>query len=112
METMTKTKNCLLCGEPLRGRIDKKYCNDYCRNLDHNNSAQSQHAQIRPILNRLRKNHKVLSNLRSFDRPIGRDELLGHGFTFDFFTHQRGDLRYCFDIGYRLKGNTVTIVGQ
>ena len=31
-------RECLECGEPLKGRVDKKFCSDYCRN-SHNNKV-------------------------------------------------------------------------
>ena len=27
-----KNKKCLSCGKLLKGRVDKKFCDDYCRN--------------------------------------------------------------------------------
>ena len=31
-------RNCLECKDPVKGRIDKKFCSDYCRNA-YNNSV-------------------------------------------------------------------------
>jgi hypothetical protein len=32
MTVITEAKKCLACGKQLKGRIDKKFCDDYCRN--------------------------------------------------------------------------------
>ena len=29
-------KTCKTCEKPIKGRSDKKYCNDYCRSIHHN----------------------------------------------------------------------------
>ena len=34
------SKVCLACGKPLKGRIDKKFCDDYCRN-NYNNQQKA-----------------------------------------------------------------------
>ncbi len=56
-------KNCLECGEPFSGRIDKKFCSDYCRNSFNNKINKESKNLIRNINNRLRKNHRLLSEL-------------------------------------------------
>ena len=37
---MPKMKTCLNCGEEINGRVDKKFCCDYCRN-HYNNKLNS-----------------------------------------------------------------------
>lgn len=34
-------KQCLFCGSELKGRSDKKFCNDFCRNNYNNSRTQS-----------------------------------------------------------------------
>ena len=34
--TTLQTRLCGVCTRPLRGRSDKKFCNDYCRNTFNN----------------------------------------------------------------------------
>ena len=58
-----ETKKCLECDEKIVGRIDKKYCSDYCRNTYNNKVNKDSKNLIRNINNRLRKNYKVLSEL-------------------------------------------------
>ena len=54
-------KNCLECGEKITGRIDKKFCSDYCRNTYNNSVAKESKNLVRNINNRLKKNYKILS---------------------------------------------------
>ena len=54
-------KNCLECGESFTGRIDKKFCSDYCRNTYNNNINKESKNLVRNTNNRLRKNYKILS---------------------------------------------------
>ena len=60
--TALDTKNCLACGKTIKGRADKKFCDDYCRN-NYNNlqKAKGSHSSlVRNINNALLKNRKVL----------------------------------------------------
>ena len=99
-------KNCLECGEPLNGRIDKKFCSDYCRNSYNNKVNKESKNLIRNINNRLRKNHKLLSELNSTGKTkVTRTKLLDGNFDFSFFTSiyttKKGNTYYyIYDQGY------------
>jgi predicted nucleic acid-binding Zn ribbon protein len=58
--TTSEQKNCLACGKALKGRVDKKFCDDYCRNNYNNQQkAKSNYSSIvRNINNALLKNRK------------------------------------------------------
>ena len=56
-------KKCLECGDSFKGRIDKKYCSDYCRNTYNNKVNRDSKNLIRNTNNRLRKNYNVLTKL-------------------------------------------------
>ncbi|MEO7801082.1 MAG: DUF2116 family Zn-ribbon domain-containing protein, partial [Ginsengibacter sp.] len=58
-------KKCLACGKPLRGRVDKKFCDDYCRNNYNNRQkAKGSHSSfVRNINNCLLKNRKILESI-------------------------------------------------
>jgi len=58
-------RKCLECGDHLKGRIDKKFCSDYCRNSFNNKVNKDSKNLIRNMNNRLRKNHKILSELNT-----------------------------------------------
>ena len=63
--TALETKTCLACVKPLKGRIDKKFCDDYCRN-NYNNlqKAKGNYSSfVRNINNTLLKNRKILESI-------------------------------------------------
>jgi len=102
---MQKT-TCLECGEPLKGRSDKKFCSDYCRNAYNNKVNKDSKNLIRNTNNRLRKNYKILSNLNTTGKTkITRSKLIQNNFDFNFFTSiyttKTGNTYYyCYDQGY------------
>ena len=80
-------RECLACKEPVKGRVDKKFCSDYCRNAYNNNVNKDSKNLIRNINNRLRKNYKILSDLNhSGKTKVSRTKLYDKGFDFQFFT--------------------------
>lgn len=80
-------KTCLECSEPLLGRSDKKFCNDYCRNAYNNKLHKDSKNLIRNTNNRLRKNHKILTDLNPTGKTkISKSKLLDHNFDFQLFT--------------------------
>jgi hypothetical protein len=111
MESLqTEKRSCLSCGNQLRGRVDKKFCNDYCRN-SYNNVQKARNGYspiVRNINNALIKNRRILANVLS-DRMetarANRDKLLRLGFHFGYQTHvyttKTGRCYYyCYDYGY------------
>lgn len=101
-----KERICLECGEELRGRIDKKFCSDYCRNTYNNKVNKESKNLIRNINNRLRKNHKILSELNSTGKTkVTRSKLYDKGYDFQFFTSvyktKKGSVYYyVYDQGF------------
>lgn len=101
-----ETKKCLECKEPVKGRIDKKFCSDYCRNSYNNSVNKDSKNLIRNINNRLRKNYKILSELNiSGKTKVTRTKLYDKGFDFQFFTSiyktKTGNTYfYIYDQGY------------
>lgn len=106
----TGKKACLACGSIIKGRADKKFCNDYCRN-NYNNLQKSKDnysSIIRNINNALLKNRKVLQSLLPPQEDLAkttREKLLRLGFQFGYLTHiyttKAGkQYFYCYDYGY------------
>jgi len=101
-----QTKTCLECGEPLKGRIDKKFCSDYCRNAYNNKVNKDGKNLIRNTNNRLRKNYKILTELNKTGKTkVTRSKLIQQNFDFNFFTSiyttKTGNTYYyCYDQGY------------
>ena len=99
-------KKCLECEEVLKGRVDKKFRSDYCRNAYNNRVNKDSKNLIRNINNRLRKNYKILSELNiSGKTKVTRTKLYDKGFDFNFFTSiyktKTGNTYfYIYDEGY------------
>ncbi len=99
-------KNCLECGEPIKGRSDKKFCSDYCRNVYNNKVNKDSKNLIRNTNNRLRKNYKVLSELNTSGKTkTTRTRLSDQNFDFNLFTSiyttKTGNVYYyIYDQGY------------
>ena len=99
-------KNCLECGEPIKGRSDKKFCSDYCRNAYNNKVNKDSKNLIRNTNNRLRKNYKILSDLNSSGKTkTTRNKLNDQNFDFNLFTSiyttKTGNVYYyIYDQGY------------
>lgn len=80
-------KQCLECGEKIVGRIDKKFCSDYCRNAYNNRINKDSKNLIRNINNRLRKNWRILEELNPGQKTkTTRSKLIAKGFDFNYFT--------------------------
>ena len=78
---------CLECQEPFKGRIDKKFCSDYCRNTYNNKINKENKNMIRNVNYRLRRNYKTLTELnKSGKTKITRVKLLSSNFDFNVFT--------------------------
>jgi hypothetical protein len=86
-----ENKACLACGKTLRGRVDKKFCDDYCRNSYNNQRNSDQNNLVRNINNVLRKNRRILEKLIPADeetKKIKQESLAREGFNFKYHTHQ------------------------
>lgn len=111
---MNDTRTCRECGSRLRGRADKKFCSDMCRNNHHNRLTAFKNNSIRNINNTLKRNRRILDALcPAKKRRVLRKAL--EGFNFDYFTHQQknrtGNISYfIYDIGYRELGNDFILI--
>ncbi len=108
MTTTTEPRLCLSCNKPVKGRTDKKFCDDYCRNNYNNQLKADSSNQVRNINNTLGKNRRILENLFSAGEEMAKttkDKLLQKGFQFKYITHtytnKKGNTYYfCYDLGY------------
>jgi predicted nucleic acid-binding Zn ribbon protein len=108
-----ESKNCLACDKPIKGRSDKKFCDDYCRNNYNNQLKASDSELVRLINNTLSKNRRILQAFLPPDKDTAkatRDQLLLKGFSFTYITHvyttKTGNTYYyCYDYAYRLLEN-------
>lgn len=108
---MENERNCLDCGEPLRGRVDKKFCNDSCRNNYNNQLNSESHNLVRNINGILRRNRRILEELNPEGKTkITQKKLSAQGFNLTYFTHIYQTLtgktyHFCYDQGYLLLDN-------
>lgn len=111
-------KKCLACGKPVKGRSDKKFCDDYCRNAYNNHAHGVNSGIIRNINNDLKKNRKILASLLPKEQETIktlRSNLIDLGFKFRWMTHQyttsKGHVYYyCYDYGYLIIGKDLLLV--
>ena len=105
MKTMEK-RLCLNCSEPITGRVDKKFCSDYCRNSYNNQLNKDETNSIRRINYILRKNRKILKDLNPTGKiKIHKSKMDIKGFNFEYFTSiyitkTGNQYFFCYDYGY------------
>lgn len=105
---MSDTKTCFACAKPLKGRSDKKFCDDYCRNNYNNQLKAPQTSTERNIINALKKNRNILKSFLPMGEEMTKttkERLLMKGFLFKYSTHtyenkKGGVYVFCFEYGY------------
>jgi hypothetical protein len=112
-------KNCLACDRPIKGRTDKKFCDDSCRNSYNNRLYSYSIPIVRNINNILRKNRRILeellAGLEKKTLIVDRKKLVEKGFQFEYFTEhflpdKKEQYYYCYDYGYRSIDNERVLV--
>ncbi|SRR5699024_9206645 len=99
-------RNCLECGKRLLGRLDKKFCDDSCRNSYNNAKNRIKNALIKRTNTQLRKNYRILSKYNTKDKTtVAKDTLSLEGFNFDLFTSiytnkKNNTYYFVYDQGY------------
>lgn len=101
-------KNCLSCNKAVKGRTDKKFCDDYCRNTYNNQLKADGNNMVRNINNALRKNRRILEELFEENgkmAKVNREKLLQQGFIFRYSTHTYSNHKgntyhFCYEYGY------------
>jgi predicted nucleic acid-binding Zn ribbon protein len=106
----TVPKNCHHCGKAVKGRTDKKFCDDYCRNSFNNQQKANgtYSAYVRHINHALVKNRKILQQLLTHQEATSRaslDKLINLGYQFKYHTHNYTTKTgktyyYCYEYGY------------
>lgn len=110
-------KRCLECNEPLKGRVDKKYCSDACRNSYNNRLNTNSYNLVRKTNRILARNHKILTELNPNGKTTkNRSELINLGLDFNlltsiYTTKDGKHYRFCYDQGYlELDHNKILLV--
>ncbi len=108
MTSVTVTKTCLSCNKLLRGRVDKKFCDDHCRNSYNNQLKTEKSCYVRNVNNWLLKNRRILESLLPATQEclrVNKEKLQRLGFLFPYHTHtytnRNGNVYfYCYEYGY------------
>lgn len=109
----TENRYCQCCAQVLYGRLDKKFCDDGCRNNYNNHQNSVQNKEIRIINRVLKRNRAILLKLLELgNKPtkIDREFLLLEGFNFRYMTQQGispdgQTYQICYDVGLISKQN-------
>ena len=101
---------CLQCGVDItKGRSDRKFCSDGCKNLFHNKLKIQEHHEIKKVDTILKRNRRILKkifNPRKEEVFVNKEVLLKQGFDFNFHTHThitkkyKNEFTFCYDYGY------------
>lgn len=108
MKPTVEPRFCLYCNDPLKGRSDKKFCDDQCRNAYNNEMKSMHHKEVSEINKVLSRNRKILQGfLKGADKPVSakREEMLIKGFHFNYITHSETNnegqpIYCCYDHAY------------
>lgn len=101
-----ETRKCMECGETIKGRADKKFCDDQCRSYFNNRINSEVSSEMRHINSRLRRNRRVLQMLTRGKETVkvATDSLYEAGFSFRYHTQlvdlKGRECRLCYDYGY------------
>jgi predicted nucleic acid-binding Zn ribbon protein len=108
MQTVNNEKTCKQCGKNLKGRSDKKFCEDYCRAAFNNELKSAANNFVRNVNNALAKNRRILHAALPDGETTAKttkEKLLQAGFQFKYLTHTykntKGNIYYyCYEYGY------------
>lgn len=97
---------CQQCGKVLHGRLDKKFCDAYCRNAFNNKIKRKDEQSISEVNRALRKNRTILKTLSPVGKSTVRKEVLdAMGYNFNVFSSMyrtsTGSIYYlCYEYGF------------
>jgi len=108
---------CLLCEKNIKGRADKKFCDDACRNQYNNQLSAQKNILLTQINNILKRNRKILEDL------VGNEDLItvslnvlrSKFFDFTYHTHvyqtqKEKKYIFCYEFGYLLIENEKVLI--
>lgn len=97
------------CGLAVKGRSDKKFCDDGCRSSYNNKANSNSSAFMKKINSVLRRNRLILQEFNPNGKAsVSKKNLQKLGFNFDYytstFTNKDGKTYYfCYEHGYMPK---------
>jgi len=101
-----KDHQCAQCGTPIKGRVDKKFCDDNCRNTWHNEHNKETVQIVREVNKILKRNRRILEKLNTTGKTkVHKNELLKQGFDFSLYTsiftsNTNKTYFFCYEHGY------------
>lgn len=95
---------CLKCSGKLKGRSDKKFCDQYCRNAYHNGIYREDNVLMKGVNQILKRNRRILKQLFQNVEISSKTDLIGLGYNFDYYTNmytsRKNQVHYfCYDYG-------------
>ena len=99
-------RTCLDCGNLIKGRADKKFCDDQCRSNYNNKLKPEIPPAIKKINAVLKHNRDILEKLNPEGKTkISKTKLVKAGFDLQYHTHQlqtqNGNIYiFCYEYGY------------
>jgi len=98
---------CLSCKELLEGRVDKIYCNAYCKSaFQYQKKKEGKPSMFRIIDRQLKLNRRLLDHYNKGGKTTVRaEELIGNGFDPHYFTHywknkENKVYLFCYEYGF------------
>lgn len=101
-----EARSCPECGETIKGRADKRFCSDMCRNAFNNKQNSDSNNYVRNLNNILRKNRRILEEVLVGEKTtVAKQKLVDKGFNFGFNTHRHTTINkhvytFCYEYGY------------
>jgi hypothetical protein len=105
---MLEEKLCLNCMEVIKGRSDKKFCDDQCRSSYNRDHSLSDAMYVKKINGALKRNRLILIEMNpDGKKKVLYNDMLRKGFDFGYFTSilRTGTNSYyyfCYEMGYLL----------
>lgn len=109
-------RQCFYCGKAISGRIDKRFCDDNCRNNYHYRLNKDADVLVNKVNSILLHNRLVLKSLCCNVRTFVKIQTLKNmGFDFNYITalHQtkRNDgYRVVYDYAYKIIEDEVVVI--
>ncbi len=102
-----ETRTCIACNSTIRGRSDKRFCDDGCRSAYNNKLNSVPNNFVRDVNIILRKNRRILREIL-MEKQVGkvkREQLLAMGLSFKYFTNAIEDAKgqiywFVYEYGY------------
>ncbi len=104
-------KHCCFCKEEIKGRSDKKFCDDGCRSSYHHQINGNVIKQVQKTHYILRKNRRIISHFYYLNKaPIYLNDLVAEGFESTYHTRiiapNTGIIQFvCYDFAYQIDQN-------